>query len=57
MIKLFILYFNPIALRKAKIPYNFGLSECNMVNHAFSLLTIVKFYTVDSRYLEVEGTC
>ena len=24
-------YFNPIALRKAKIVYNFGLSECNRV--------------------------
>ena len=24
--------FNPIALRKAKIVYNFGLSECNWVN-------------------------
>ena len=24
--------FNPIALRKAKIAYNFGLSECNRVN-------------------------
>ena len=23
--------FNPIALRKAKIIYNFGLSECNRV--------------------------
>ena len=23
---------NPIALRKAKIVYNFGLSECNGVN-------------------------
>ena len=23
---------NPIALRKAKIAYNFGLSECNRVN-------------------------
>ena len=23
--------FNPIALRKAKIVYNFGLSECNSV--------------------------
>ena len=23
---------NPIALRKAKIVYNFGLSECNKVN-------------------------
>ena len=22
-------FFNPIALRKAKIVYNFGLSECN----------------------------
>ena len=26
-----ILSFNPIALRKAKIAYNFGLSECNRV--------------------------
>ena len=24
--------FNPIALKKAKIVYNFGLSECNRVN-------------------------
>ena len=24
--------FNSIALRKAKIVYNFGLSECNRVN-------------------------
>ena len=26
-----IISFNPIALRKAKIAYNFGLSECNRV--------------------------
>ena len=26
-----IAYFNPIALRKAKIVYKFGLSECNRV--------------------------
>ena len=26
-----ITHINPIALRKAKIVYNFGLSECNMV--------------------------
>ena len=25
--------FNPIALRKAKIAYNFGLSECNRANY------------------------
>ena len=24
------MHFNPIALRKAKIIYNFGLSECNI---------------------------
>ena len=28
---LMVRYFNPIALRKAKIAYNFGLSECNRV--------------------------
>ena len=26
--------FNPIALRKAKIVYNFGFSECNRVKYA-----------------------
>ena len=25
------LFFNPVALRKAKIAYNFGLSECKRV--------------------------
>ena len=29
--------FNPIALRKAKIVYNFGLSECNRVQVFFEL--------------------
>ena len=27
-----VLQINPIALRKTKIAYNFGLSECNRVN-------------------------
>ena len=31
------LLFNPIALRKAKIVYNFGLSECNRVKNSFFL--------------------
>ena len=30
--------FNLIALRKAKIVYNFGLYECNWVKRKFSLL-------------------
>ena len=34
--KMFIKLFNPIALRRAKIAYNFGLSECNRVKRAFS---------------------
>ena len=29
-LKFKIMTFNPIALRKAKIIYNVGLSECNM---------------------------
>ena len=29
------IYLNPIALRKAKIVYNFGLSECSRVNFYF----------------------
>ena len=31
-------YFNPIALKKAKIAYNFGLSECNRVNKGGNFL-------------------
>ena len=27
---MFEFYANPVALRKAKIAYNFGLSECNI---------------------------
>ena len=36
---IFVLALNPIALRKAKIVYNFGLSECNRVNsrHSYEL--------------------
>ena len=30
---------NPIALRKAKIVYNFGLSECNRVNDTLCFQT------------------
>ena len=35
-----IISINPIALRKAKIACNFGLSECNRVNTYVSLLLI-----------------
>ena len=31
----YCLIFNPIALRKAKIAYNFGLSGCNRVNRSW----------------------
>ena len=34
-------HFNPIALRKAKIVYNFGLSECNMVNMILAFLSAI----------------
>ena len=40
--------FNPIALRKAKIAYNFGLSERNRVNmrgRIFSSWNIINDYT------------
>ena len=32
--------FNPTALRKAKIAYNFGLSECNRVKYGFGNIII-----------------
>ena len=32
----FFIFLKPFALRKAKIVYNFGLSECNRVNENLS---------------------
>ena len=34
---------NPTGLRKAKIVYNFGLSECNRIKGANSFHTILAF--------------
>ena len=36
--------FNPIALRKAKIVYNFGLSECNRVKVVKGVKSCMKHY-------------
>ena len=38
------LYINPIALRKAKIVYNFGLSECNRINMSFCTILALSHY-------------
>ena len=38
--------FNPIALRKAKIVYNFGLSECKRVNIARSAGSMLSYLPI-----------
>ena len=38
---LFVGYFNHVALEKAKIVCNFGLSECNRVKHCFVSVIMV----------------
>ena len=38
--------FNPAALRKAKIVYNFGLSECNRVKEVKTTAKIFIILTV-----------
>ena len=47
--------FNPIALRKAKIVNNFGLSECNGVNSIFNKISkqILKSFNSVFRLLDV----
>ena len=45
-----IIYFNPVALRKAKIVHNFGLSECNRVKHV--TIACPEIYT---RIIQVRG--
>ena len=37
------MYINPIALRKAKIVYNFDLSECNRVIRVIQMLIMTCF--------------
>ena len=41
-----IVFFNPIALRKAKIVYNFGLSECIRVK--IGLVSMLLFQNSNS---------
>ena len=48
---------NPVALRKAKIVYNFGLSECNRVKLSvlvFFINYVPKHNNVN--YLSIKGT-
>ena len=40
--KLTMSFINPIALRKAKIVCNFGLSECSRVNQLLKLLFLLE---------------
>ena len=44
---------NPITLRKAKIVYSFGLSECNRVMHRFlrEILKLKCFYFYSSTFI------
>ena len=45
--------FNPIALRKAKIVYNFGLSECDRVNIGDLYKLKIIFFFVASETMSV----
>ena len=48
---------NPTALRKAKIVYNFGLSECNRVNRKTVVLSKnikIIFFAIFSYFLTVK---
>ena len=42
---LFLLPVKPVALRKAKIVHNFGLSECNRVNATVAIVRWAFFFT------------
>ena len=44
--------FNPIALRKAKIIYYFGLSECNRVNQKTGLRVCANSRQPQSHHLD-----
>ena len=51
-------FFNPIALRKAKIVYNFGLSECNRVNSEHSTFNSQVTLTFDTIFeIPIFKTC
>ena len=42
------IYLNPIALRKAKIVYDFGLSECNRVKVTLSGKDLAQIFSKES---------
>ena len=51
-----LIHLNPIALRKAKFVYNFGLSECNRVNvyssHSMIKDTLLRIHCIAKRCLD-----
>ena len=58
----FFFDMNPIALRKAKIVYNFGLSECNRVQRKIIVLskdTKIIFFAIFSYFFQLSkvGIC
>ena len=52
VVSLFVAVLNPIALRKAKIAYNFDLSECNRVTIKILKIGTPKIITVIVLQLE-----
>ena len=42
------IHINPIALRKAKIVYNFGLSECNRVIGIGTILEFLQHFIINT---------
>ena len=51
------MYLNPIALRKAKIVYNFGLSECSRVKGNIFFLSISGFHLYHKLPTAVPESC
>ena len=51
---LLLVHINPVALRKAKTAYNFGLSECNRVKSSV-LKFLAKLY-YNFFYITTSGT-
>ena len=57
ILKDFFFDMNPVVLRKAKIVYNFGLSECNRVKRKSTVLSKdikILFFAIFSYFLNCQ---
>ena len=57
LIRASVAVIDPIALRKAKIVCNFGLSECNRVKVCGRLIKILLYVLMQTKEIDIDCCC